>query len=136
MCPTRGDRIIMRKYVKTSVKLNFNKPLDEIENSIAIALRMLMEETHRQAEPVTPKKYGGLRASVTKQMTSKTTGIMRWAVPYASVQEEGMRRNPRTGEMIIFSNYTTPGTHAGYIQEGIEKAIPKLAYFLQVGGLE
>lgn len=126
----------MKIHAKASVKLNFNKPLVEIENSVAIAIRLLMEETHRQAEPITPKRDGGLRASVTKQMTSNTTGVMRWAVNYADVQERGWRTNPRTGEPIYFTHYSTPGTHAGYIQEGITKALPKLPYFLQVGGLD
>lgn len=119
----------------TKLNLDFDKAYNDIENASMVVLRLFMEDAHKFAEQVTPKRQGGLRASVTKQVVGPTKGIMRWAVNYAAVQEEGQRRNPKTGKMIVFSNYTTPGTHAHFVQEGIEKAIAKIPMYLQLGGL-
>lgn len=120
---------------KAHTHLNWAKPYDEIENGVAIMLRMMMEDTHRIANPITPLKDYGLRPSVTKQMVSKNKGVMRWAVNYAAVQEQGGRTDPRTGKYIEFKHYTTPGTGPHFIQKSLESVMKKLPYYLEIGGL-
>lgn len=124
---------------KAQANLNWTKPMVDIENGVAIMLRQMMEDTHRFSLPITPKRVdpigGSLRASVTKQMVSNDKGVMRWAMNYAAVQEQGGRTDPRTGKYIVFQNYSTPGTHAHFISESVQKVMNNLPYYLEIGGL-
>lgn len=122
-------------HIRAEVRLNPELVNSQIENSIGIMLRMMMEDTHRFAEPITPKKSGILRTEVTKIMDGNTRAIMRWHAPYAAVQEQGYRTDPRTGKIVYFRNYTTPGTHAGFVEEALEKVSQNLSSYAQMGGL-
>ena len=107
---------------------------NDLETTIGLTIRMMMEDTQRLAEPITPKREGTLRKEVTKVMDGNTRGIMRWHVPYAEVQEKGYRINPKTGEPIYFTHYTTPGTHAGFIEEALLEVKNRFPQYLQIGG--
>ena len=124
----------MRFHVETNI--NTIGAENQIDNALAVIIRMMMEDIHRIAEPVTPKKSGNLRTGVTKVMEGPRTGIMRWHEPYAAVQEKGYRIDPRTGKMIVFTHYTTPGTHAGFVEEALNKVSERLPMYVQAGGLQ
>ena len=114
------------------ISLKTDQAIDQVENSVAVAIRLMMEDVHRLSTPVTPKRPdpigGTLRTAVTKTMPSKMVGIMKWHVPYADYQERGFTTGP-------VRNYSTPGTHAHFIAESIEKVVPKIGTYLRMGGL-
>lgn len=120
---------------KASVNLNFDKVDYEVENSVAMILRLMMEDIHRISTPITPLKDYGLRPSVTKQMVSNDKAVMRWNVNYAAAQEEGGRTDPRTGKYIKFVHYTTPGTGPNFVSKSLEQVMNKLPYYAEIGGL-
>lgn len=116
-------------------RLKLDSASNRVENAASIAIRLMMEDVHQMSTPVTPKSAppngGSLRASVTKQMQTPLLGIMRWNVPYAQYQERGMRADGSRPVM----KYTTPGTHAHFVEESIEKAKQKIPQYLRAGGL-
>lgn len=101
---------------------------NDISNKVGITIRLMLEDAHRIANPVTPKKDGGLRTAVNKQMESNSKGVIEWRVPYAWYQERGYTSGP-----VV--NYTTPGTHAGFAEEGINSVMNNLSKYLSMGGL-
>lgn len=113
------------------VNLRFPLVEQQVENACSVAIRMMMEDIHTLANPVTPYKNNGLRTSVTKQMETPLKGVMRWNVPYAQYQERGMRAD---GTHVV-KRYTTPGTHAHFVEEAVNKVTPKIADYLRMGGL-
>ena len=113
------------------VNLKLDQVQRQVENSAAIAIRMMMEDTHTISLPVTPLKNNALRTSVTKQMFGPTLGIMTWHVPYAAYQERGMRAD---GSHVV-RNYTTPGTHAHFAEESVRQVVAQLPKYVNMGGL-
>ena len=115
--------------------LRFNDMVGDVERTASIAIRMMMEDVHTMSTPITPKSAppdgGSLRASVTKQMPYPLVGIMTWNVPYAQYQERGMRAD---GSYVV-KHYTTPGTHAHFVEESVEKVVQKIPTYLRMGGL-
>lgn len=103
----------------------------QAQNACQIAIRMMMEDAHNLSTPITPYKEGGLRTSVTKQMPTPLLGIMTWNVPYAQYQEKGMRAD---GTHIV-RNYTTPGTHAHFVEESLNKVAQRIPQYIRMGGL-
>lgn len=117
------------------VNLRFPQVEQQVENACSIAIRMMMEDIHMLANPVTPKRPapvgGNLRTSITKQMETPLKGVMRWNVPYAQYQERGMRAD----KTHVVKRYSTPGTHAHFVEESINKVTPRIADYLRMGGL-
>lgn len=113
------------------VELKLDQAQMQVENSMAVAIRMMMEDIHTLANPVTPLKNNALRTSVTKQMFGPLTGVIEWHVPYAAYQERGMRAD---GSHVV-KNYTTPGTHAHFAEESVRKVIDQLPKYINIGGL-
>lgn len=95
----------------------------EFENNIGVGVRRILEAIHREANPLTPYKDNGLRSSVIKHLTDNYNGFITWKVPYAAAQEQGGRRDPRTGRYIEFKNYTTPGTGKEYAKRAMKKVM-------------
>lgn len=118
--------------IKYNVNFKLNNAVQQVENACSIAIRMMMEDIHTYSTPITPKRPapvgGNLRTSVSKQMVSPTVGIMTWHAPYAEYQERGYT----TGPVV---HYSTPGTHAHFVEESVNKVIPRLAEYLKMGGL-
>lgn len=118
-----------------TTKLRFQEATSQVENACQVAIRLMMEDVHNLSTPITPKSAppdgGSLRASVTKTMPSKMVGIMTWNVPYAQYQERGARAD---GLRPVF-NYTTPGTHAHFVKESVEKVVKRIPSYLRMGGL-
>lgn len=114
--------------ITSTVPLHLNNTIQQVENACSIAIRMIMEDVETHATPITPYKEGNLRASVTKQLVSPTLGIMKWHAPYAEYQERGYTTGPIT-------HYTTPGTHAHFIEESVNQAMEKAPIYLKMGGL-
>lgn len=111
--------------------LNLTGATQRVENACQIAIRLMMEDVHNLSTPITPYKDNGLRTSVTKTMPSKLVGIMTWNVPYAQYQERGMRAD---GSRVV-KNYTTPGTHAHFVEESVNKVVQRVPNYLRMGGL-
>lgn len=111
--------------------LKFDSATQRVENAASFAIRMMMEDTHTLANPITPYKENALRTSVSKQMETPLKGVMRWNVPYAQYQERGMRAD---GSHVV-QNYTTPGTHAHFVEESVDKVVKKIPTYLKAGGL-
>ena len=96
---------------------------------------MLMEDTHEYSTPITPKRPdpigGTLRTAITKNMVSPTLGIMKWHAPYAEYQERGY-----TSMNKPVQHYSTPGTHAHFVEESVKQALTKVGLYLKMGGLD
>lgn len=114
--------------VSVRPSLNLMGAEQQVENAFSSAIRMLMEDIHAHSTPITPYKEGTLRTSVSKQMIAPLTGAIKWHAPYAEYQERGYTTGPVT-------HYTTPGTHAHFIEESVTQALPKLPQYLRMGGL-
>lgn len=118
--------------VVNTAPIKLNIAAQRVENACSFAIRMLMEDTHTHANPITPKRPapvgGNLRTSVSKQMVSPTLGIIKWHAPYAEYQERGYTTGPVT-------HYSTPGTHAGFVEESVKQAMTKLPQYVRMGGL-
>ena len=118
------------------ITINSNLHLEsaeqQVENACSLAIRMLMEDTHIHSTPITPKRPdpigGNLRTSVSKQMPTPLLGIIKWHAPYAEYQERGYTTGPVT-------HYSTPGTHAHFIEESVNHAMANLPQYLKMGGL-
>lgn len=111
--------------------LKLDGATQKIQNATSFAIRMMMEDTHSLANPITPYKHNALRTSVSKQMVTPLKGVMKWNVPYAQYQERGMRAD---GTRVV-RNYTTPGTHAHFVEESVNKVVKRIPTYLKAGGL-
>ncbi len=118
--------------ITITVPIHLEGAVQQVENACSIAIRMMMEDIHTLANPITPKRPapigGNLRTSVSKQMLSPTVGMIKWHAPYAEYQERGYTTGPVT-------HYSTPGTHAHFVEESVEKVIQRIPQYLKYGGL-
>ena len=95
-----------------------------------LATRLLLDDVHTYANPITPLKDMGLRTSVYKTVDSPETGVVRgtieWRVPYAQYQERGRRYNdpPYTGR-----HYTTSGTGKHFASRAIKASLQKIPLY-------
>lgn len=98
-----------------------------IENNVDLAIRLMLEDIHREANPITPYRQGALRTMVLKGLDGPHSGYIVWNAPYAEYQERGYTTGPVT-------HYTTPGTHAHFASESVEKVVNRSRdYFVQAG---
>lgn len=102
-----------------------------IENNVDLAIRLMLEDIHREANPITPKRPapvgGTLRTMVLKGLDGPHKGYIVWNAPYAEYQERGYTSGPVT-------HYSTPGTHAHFAEESVEKVVNRSRdYFVQAG---
>lgn len=74
-----------------------------------LALRFMLDDIDRVANPVTPKKEGNLRRDLFKSVQG-LRGTIKWQKGYAAVQEKKQ-----------FKNYTTPGTGPHYAENAVKK---------------
>ena len=99
----------------------------QLDGNVDVAIRLMLEDIHREANPITPYREGGLRTMVTKTMVAPRHGRIQWSAPYAEYQERGYTTGPVT-------HYTTPGTHAHFAEESVKKVIGRAGnYFKQAG---
>ena len=110
------------------VKLKFDQATQQVENAASLAIRFMMEDLHTLANPITPYKTGNLRTSVSKQLPSKLVGVVKWHAPYAEYQERGFT----TGPVL---HYTTPGTHAHFVEQSLNTVVQKIPQYIRMGGL-
>lgn len=87
--------------------------------NIPIALRYILQDIHRTANPITPKDTGDLRMNVLKEV-SGTRGKIVWQQKYAIYQ--GRKQ---------FRNYTTPGTGPNFDVIAITKVVPSFKSYLE-----
>ena len=104
---------------------------NDVENAVALTLRLAIEDIHRRSNNITPLKNNALRTSVLKTMPTKTRGVIEWRVPYAAYQERGMRAD---GTHVV-QNYTTPGTGKEYAKRSVEATMKNFQEIAKQGGL-
>lgn len=116
-----------------SVEINDHTVLikEQLDNNIGLAIRMMLEETHRESNPITPKRPdpigGTLRTAVTKTMEGNRKGTIAWNAPYAEYQERGYTTGP-------VEHYSTPGTQAHFAEESVKKVVARSRdIFFQAG---
>lgn len=98
-----------------------------LQNNADVAIRLMLEDIHREANPITPYRQGALRTMVSKQMVAPNHGRITWNAPYAEYQERGYTTGP-------VQHYTTPGTHAHFAEESVDKVVSQAdRYFRQAG---
>lgn len=118
--------------ITMTVPLHLENTIQQVENACSIAIRAMMEDVHTLSTPITPKRPdpigGNLRASVSKQMPTPLLGIMKWHAPYAEYQERGYTSGPVT-------HYSTPGTHAHFVEESVLKVMERIPAYIKMGGL-
>lgn len=114
--------------ITITVPIHLEGAVQQVENACSLAIRMLMEDAHIYSTPITPYKEGALRTSVSKQMPTPLLGIIKWHAPYAEYQERGYTTGPVT-------HYSTPGTHAHFVEESVNHAMANLPQYLKMGGL-
>lgn len=110
-------------YVSNTARVKNN-----LTNGINLTLRLMIEDIHRQANPITPKKDGHLRTAVTKSIIQNNVAEIAWLAPYAEYQERGYTSGP-----VV--HYTTPGTHAGFAEESVKKVVANLPTYARKAGL-
>lgn len=98
-----------------------------LQGNTDVAIRLMIEDIHREANPITPYREGALRTMVLKRMEAPNHGSIEWQAPYAEYQERGYT----TGPVV---RYTTPGTHAHFAEESVNKVVSQAdKYFRQAG---
>lgn len=117
------------------IKDNTLKILAQEQSNLPLALRFMANGVKSEAEPLTPKKSGMLRANVRINAGGKRASI-RWGQKYAGAQEAGhmtVKRQrvvtPDGGVSFFtlrpgrytFKNYTTPGTGAHFAERAVKK---------------
>lgn len=106
----------------------------EINNALALTLRLALEDVHRRSNPRTPLKDNGLRTSVLKTVVNSPMlqrGIIEWRVPYASYQERGMRAD---GTHVV-KHYTTPGTGKEFAERSVKETMKNFGEIAKQAGL-
>lgn len=76
-----------------------------------LALRFMLDDIDRIANPKTPKKEGDLRSGITKTVLG-LKGKIAWNKSYAAIQENNQ-----------FVNYTTPGTGPHFAENAVKKVL-------------
>lgn len=112
-----------------SVRVTNNMPqvVNQVNNGIPLAFRLMLEAVHRYSLPGTPKKYGNLRADVVKEVHG-LHGSITWSKDYAVYQEAGITHG------TTMSNYTTPGTGPHFAKRAVARVVSTSpAYFRQAG---
>lgn len=102
-----------------SVKVTDNTPMVDfsVKRGAALAVRNMLEATHTEARPKTPRDTGDLKDNVTKAVHG-TTGTITWQQPYAIYQESKQHQN-----------YTTPGTGSRFAENAVKKIVAKSGQF-------
>lgn len=103
-------------YRKTSNHAQINS---EVTNGASLAIRLMLNEIHRIADPVTPKQHGPLRDTVMKEVKG-TTGKITWTREYAIYQETKQ-----------FKNYTTPGTGPHFAENSVVDVVDRSEEFFR-----
>lgn len=117
--------------MSVSIENNTARITTQLTNGLDVAIRMMLEDIHREANPITPKRPdpigGTLRTQVLKIMEGPAKGSITWNAPYAEYQERGYTSGPVT-------HYSTPGTHAHFAEESVKKVLGRAdIYFKQAG---
>lgn len=87
--------------------------------NIPIALRFILEDVHREANPITPRDTGDLRTNVLKEVSGHK-GTIAWNQNYAIFP--GRKQ---------YTNYTTSGTGPYFDVIALGKVIPNFKQYLQ-----
>ena len=115
-------------YISRTLELK-----NDIENRKSLMLRFMIEDIYAKATPKTPLRSNGLRTSVLRNVLGNV-GTIEWRVPYASVQEKGYRKT-KTGKIVEFQHYTTPGTGAHYAENAVKEVMDDILTYADKAGL-
>ena len=113
--------------------VNFKLQKEMLKNNYGLAVRLMLEDIHRESTPITPKRPdpigGTLRTDVLKIMEGPARGSIYWNAPYAEYQERGF-----TSGVVV--NYSTPGTHAHFARDSVQSVLNRSRdYFVQAGAI-
>ena len=100
----------------------------EHRNVTWLALTYALNDIHREANSKTPKKFGPLRADVTKTVQGNR-GKIKWGRRYAYWQERGYT----SGKV---RKYTTPGTGAHFARNAAMKVISNPGKYYRMAGVK
>ena len=112
-----GSELMSFKIENHSTEL-----VDKTKQRSNIFMRTMLDRIVAIATPRTPKKEGYLSRDIIKRVQG-TKGQIEWGTGYAAVQEAGQRKDPRSGKIVVFKNYTTPGTGPHFAEKSIKEAI-------------
>lgn len=97
-------------------RLNMNLPRHSVEKTARVRVGLMNAANKGMTASTgrTPFKGGQLRQD--RRVSPLPNGArMTWSAPYAAVHNLGQRRGARP-----FTNYTTPGTGKGFVEEAIK----------------
>lgn len=97
------------KYKSNTAMVKFS-----VERGAALAIRNMLNDTHKVAKPNTPKDTRDLSINVVIQILG-TAGTIVWLEKYAVYQE-----NPKKK-----FNYTTPGTGPHFARNAVKEVVGK-----------
>lgn len=91
----------------------------EMQHGIPVAIRLMLEDIEREANPKTPRREGGLRKSIRRTVVGPH-GEIEWAKEYAVFQEKKQ-----------YQNYTTPGTGPHFAENAVRKVVDNADYYFE-----
>lgn len=94
-----------------------------IKQRLSLALRFILDDVDKTADPKTPKRRGDLRNQKRKQVLGLHAAIA-WQRAYAPVQE-----------LKQFGNYTTPGTGPHFAENAVKEVIGRAERHFRKAGL-
>ena len=110
------------KFVK--IKSNSGAVSLMIENNVSSAIRLMADAVKTNSRMIAPKKNNHLRSSAQTFSSGKFKKVVAYgsaSVPYAAPQERGYIT--RNGKKVFFHHYTTPGTHAHFLEQAGDAVI-------------
>ena len=108
-----------------SVKVIDSTPIVKltVRTQGSLALRFMLDDIDRIANPVTPKRFGNLRRDLLKQVIGLSSKII-WGKNYAIFQENKQ-----------YQNYTTPGTGPHFAQNSVYKVTANADRYFNKAGM-
>lgn len=110
--------------MSVKVQDNTSQILTDARRNSNLALRLMTEAIHQEAQPHTPKKEGFLSRDVLKQVLGLKAKIV-WNKTYAVPQEAGVVRGRK------IRNYSTPGTGPHFAENAIVKINDRASQFFK-----
>lgn len=105
------------------VDSNTNEVILRVTSNAEVAIRMFLEDVHKNSTEITPMRTGELRKRIRKSVSGKT-GEIQWQSNYAIYQENPSRK----------FKYTTPGTGPHYAEKAVKKAVDNFSKIISEVG--
>jgi len=106
------------KYTDNTAKIT-----TDASKGINLAIRFMLDDIDKTANPVTPKRLGDLRRNIVKNVLGHK-GTIVWGKNYAIYQE-----------VKQYTNYTTPGTGPHYAEKSVKKVVGNYSVYFKKAGV-